>query len=135
MLVAWDDDVALTPAAVRFLESLPLTRLMMGYASGSPPMLPDAILFSMDASMTAVRSLCERLPPRKGPCASSPMDAWSELFSTLTQSNLSLMVTDVEDKAWTLYWMKQEDSNALTATDVKDRVRALLAAAQRLLSF
>jgi len=132
VVVAWEDEVAMTPAAVRFLESLPLTRVMMGYRTGVPPLLPDAILFSNDT--TTARSLCERLPSRKGACVLPPADAWTELLRTLAQSHLSLLVTDVEDAAWTLYWYNPEDSSSLTAAQAKERVRVLLATAQQLVS-
>ena len=133
VLVAWTDDVEMSPAAVRFLEGLPITRLALG--TTAPQMVPDAVLFSKDCS--TARSLCERLPARAGhgPCVPPPPDAWAELMGSLTESSMCLLVTDVEDKAWTFYWHKPEDSNALTASDVNQRVRAYLSAAQRLLAF
>jgi hypothetical protein len=131
VLVAWCDDVAMSPAALRFLEGLPITRLMMG--SRAPALVPDAVLFSKDCG--TARSICERLPARggHGPCALPPTEAWTELVASLHDSSMCLMVTDVEDKAWTLYWYKPADSAPLTAEEVKERVRAYLTAAQRLL--
>jgi len=132
VLVAWTDDVEMSPAAVRFLEGLPVTRLALG--TTAPQMVPDAVLFSKDCS--TARSLCERLPARAGHglCVPPPPDAWAELMGSLAESSMCLLVTDVEDKAWTFYWHKPNDSQALTASDVKERVQAYLSAAQRLLS-
>jgi hypothetical protein len=132
VLVAWTDDVEMSQAAVRFLEGLPATRLALG--STAPPMVPDAVLFSKGSK--EVRSLCERLPARAGhgACLVPPPDAWAEVVGSLAESSMCLLVTDVEDKAWTFYWHKPEDSQALTASDVKERVRAYLSAAQRILA-
>ena len=133
VLVAWSDDVAISSAFVRFLEATPLTRVMMGYDGITPPLIPDAVLFSKDSS--SIRGICERLPARlgHGGCALPSADAWAELLATVTRSDLSLLVTDVEDKAWTLYWYKPEDSKSLTAAEAKDRVQSLLQAVQQLL--
>jgi hypothetical protein len=138
LLVAWSDDVEMGAAAIRFLNALPATKLLMGYESSPPPFLPDAILFSGQRSKDAlsIRKICETLPARNdhGPCALPSLDAWTELLSTLEQSEMSLMITDVDDKAWTPYWYKLADSQSLTAEDVKDRVSWLLSAAQQLLA-
>jgi len=132
VLVAWSNDVSMSPAAARFLEGLPVTRLMIG--PGAPALLPDAVLFSKDCA--TARSLCERLPARAGhgPCVLPPPDAWAELIGSLAESSMCLLVTDVDDKAWTFYWHKPADSSTLTAADVKERVQAYLSAAQRLLT-
>jgi len=132
VLVAWTDDVEMSPVAARFLEGLPVTRLALGITA--PQMVPDAVLFSKGSK--EARSLCERLPARAGhaPCVPPSADAWAELMGSLAESSMCLLVTDVEDKAWTFYWHKPDDSQTLTASDVNQRVRSYLSAAQRLLT-
>lgn len=132
VLVAWDSTLVVPPTFIRFVESLPVTRLMMSGAE-SPPLFPDALFFSADTA--DVKSICEHMPSRggHGPYVAPAVESWNELVRTLGSSGMSLMLTDVGETAWTLFWYKREDSQVLTAAEAKERVKSLLHAANRVL--
>jgi hypothetical protein len=50
----------------------------------------------------------------------------------LSDGGMSVLLTDVGESAWTLFWYKQSDSQGLTETESKRKMRALLNATQRL---
>jgi len=126
VLVAWT--ISVPPNFVRFVEQLPVTRLML---SSEEPVLPVDAVFGTPTA--AFRGLCERMPPCRNHGTYTPpsSDAWGDLTRTLSEGGMSVMLTDVGESAWTLFWYKPSDSR--DATDAKERASMLLSAAQRAL--
>jgi hypothetical protein len=130
LLVAWTSTVAMPPSFVRFVEPLPnVTRVQLG---AEPPLLPDAVFGS---PTLAFRALCERMPERGGHGSYAPpaVEAWADLTRTLSENGMSVMLTDVGEASWTLFWYKKKDSQGVSEAEAKGRAAALLLAAHRML--
>ena len=127
VLVAWR--LPVPPTFVRFIESMPVTRLLL--SSGEPSLPVDAVFGTPTA---AFRTLCERMPPCRNHGAYAPpsMEAWGDLTKTLAEGGMSVVLTDVGESTWTLFWYKPSDSQG--AAPSKATVTGLLGAAQRIVA-
>ena len=89
-----------------------LTRVWIGVGI-EVPCIPDAIFFpSVSAEQTTVYDILGRLPARSshGPWKRVPTTDWLSLCSATTASHLGLVITDVEESEWSLFWHKIADS-------------------------
>jgi hypothetical protein len=119
------------PNFLSFLTSVPVSRVLL---SAEEPAIPVDAVFS--APNAVFRDLSERIPGRKGhgSYTAPSTEGWADLTATLSGSGLSVVLTDVDESEWTLFWYKPSDSHGLTATDAKRKVGELLSTAQRVLA-
>jgi len=132
-VVAWTSDLVVPPAFLRFIESESYTKVMMGYIT-EPPLFPDAVFFPYcKTADPLVLSICKAMPPRKGHGAYSVHTQWEDVVAMLADSGMSLVITDVEEKDWTLFWVKRSDSAQVTEAAAKTQALHLVKAAALLL--
>jgi hypothetical protein len=124
ILLTMDSHAPAAPATfVGFLDSMlaegrTITRLWIG-THVSVPTIPDALMFPPlfdPFRATAAYEMMRRLPARDGHggwAAMSPTE-WSTLADATSKSELGIMISDVGEKAWTLFWHKIADSSSET---------------------
>ena len=81
------------------------------------PAVPDAILFPPlrePFRATAAYEMIQRLPGRDGhgPWAHMGAQEWGTLVDATSKSDLGIMISDVGERAWCLFWHKIGDSVA-----------------------
>lgn len=107
------------PTFVTFLDSMLaegriITRLWIG-THVTIPTIPDALMFPPCGDLhrnTAAYEMMRRLPARDGHGAWISMEpqAWNTLVEATSKSELGIMISDIGEKAWTLFWHKIADS-------------------------
>jgi hypothetical protein len=97
-------------------EGRQITRVWIG-THHEIPAVPDAILFPPlrdPFRATAAYEMIRRLPGRDGHGPWSPMGAaeWATVIEATSKSDLGVLISDVGERAWTLFWHKLSDSVA-----------------------
>jgi hypothetical protein len=97
-------------------EGRVITRVWIG-THHEIPAIPDAILFPPlrdPFRATAAYEMMRRLPGRSGHGAWTPMGTaeWGALVEATAKSDLGILISDVGERAWTLFWHKIADSVA-----------------------
>jgi hypothetical protein len=106
---------------------------MMGYTV-EPPLFPDAVFFPYcKIADPLVLSICKAMPSRKGHGAYTVHTQWEDVITMLADSGMSLVISDIEEKAWTLFWVKRSDSAQVTEAAAKTQALHLIKAAASLL--
>jgi hypothetical protein len=130
ILLTFDSHAPAAPASfITFLDSMlaegrVITRIWAG-THVTVPCIPDALLFPPLAEPFRGRAAYEmmrRLPARDGHGAWTAMGTgeWTALVDATSKSNLGILISDIGEKAWTLFWHKLEDShNELVSVTVK----------------
>jgi len=132
-VVAWTSDLVVPPSFLRFLESAPYTRIMMGYIT-EPPLLPDAVFFPFSKTPDPLfLSICKAMPSRKGHGTYTVHTQWDDVITMMAESGMSLLISDVGETAWTLFWYKRSDSVQVTESVAKAQALQLVKAATNLL--
>jgi len=132
-VVAWTSDLVVPSSFLRFLESGSYTRIMMGYVT-EPPLLPDAIFFPFSKTPDPLTlSICKALPSRKGHGAYAVHTQWDDILSMVAESGMSLLISDIGESTWTLFWYKRSDSIQVTESVAKTQALQLVKAAAALL--
>jgi hypothetical protein len=120
VLLTVDTHAPPLPASfVSFLDSICaegriLTRVWIG-THHEIPAIPDAILFPPlrdPFRATAAYDMIRRLPGRGGHGiwnAMTPTE-WGTLVEATAKSELGILISDIGEKAWTLFWHKISDS-------------------------
>lgn len=90
-----------------------ITRIWIG-AGIEIPCIPDAIFFppvTME-QQTVIYDVLGRLPARggHGPWRKLSAADWSSLCQATTAPGLGMVVSDIEESEWSLYWHKVADS-------------------------
>ena len=90
-----------------------LTRIWIGVGI-EIPCIPDAIFFPPVAlaQQTVIYDMLARLPARgmHGPWRKLSATDWISVCRATTASGLGMVVSDVEESEWSLYWHKVADS-------------------------
>ena len=122
ILLVFDVDSPRAPDAfANFLEAIVregrivLTRIWTGM-NADIPTIPDAIFFPVNInneSRKQIYDLISRLPSRNGhrEWKQMPIAEWNAMLNTTIQSNLGLVVSDVGETEWTIFWHKIADSS------------------------
>jgi len=107
---------------VQFLDALVaegkivLTRIWLGMDVDIPT-IPDAIFFPVDIVTTCsdIYDMLVRLPGRGGhdPWKKMSASEWKALTDTTMQSKLGIVLSDIGETEWTLFWHKLSDSDVL----------------------
>lgn len=108
------------PSFVSFLDVLlqegrtTLTRIWIGEHIEIPA-IPDAVFFPIlhdSKKIQDVYALLGRLPGRAnhGPWAAIPQADWTAIVKATQESNLGIVVSDVGEPSWSLFWHKLADS-------------------------
>lgn len=118
-----------------FLESLGRTVTRVWVHTEAPPWVPDATFFGPQTASGAelMRRVFEAMPARggHGHWLSAHVN-WEDLVTATNEQGLGLVLTDVEEQAWTVLWHRVEDSRGLLEKRVKG-VSAWIQAATRIL--
>ena len=93
-----------------------VTRVWVG-TSIEIPTIPDAILFPPlhdSPRSTAAYDMIRRLPARgaHGPWSAVSAAEWGTLVEATAKSDLGILISDVGESAWSLFWHKLSDSAA-----------------------
>jgi hypothetical protein len=105
---------AATPNFYSYLDGLLkercITRIWIG--NHELPVIPDAIFFPVlrDADIEHAVSILGRLPARANHGPFTITHSWPALVKATQESNLGIVVSDVEERSWSLFWHKVSDS-------------------------
>jgi len=124
ILLTMDNYASALPGSfVTFLDSMLaegriITRLWIG-THVSIPTIPDALMFPPCREthrISAAFEMMRRLPARDGHGAWNSMEpqAWNTLVEATSKSELGIMISDIGEKAWTLFWHKIADSSQVS---------------------
>jgi hypothetical protein len=122
VLLTFDSGCPRAPEAfISFLDSTLatgrtiVTRIWIGVGI-EVPCIPDAIFFPSvsTAKTTAVYEILGRLPARNthGPWKRAALADWLSLCAATASAHLGLVITDIEESEWSLFWHKIADSVA-----------------------
>jgi hypothetical protein len=120
VLVAFDHNYPKAPDTfLSFLDStvadarIVITRIWFGIGIDIP-VLPDAIFFPVHVHeiRNQIYDLIRSLPGRSnhGPFKQMSVDEWNALINTTIQSDLGLVISDIGEQTWNLFWHKISDS-------------------------
>ncbi len=110
------------PAFLSFLEGLladgrvSVTRVWLGEHIEIPT-IPDAIFFPVGAVSHTMYEMIHRLPPRlnhEGFFITN--ENWTNIVEATKDQNLGLVVSDVGEPRWSLFWHKIADSDTETSS-------------------
>lgn len=124
ILLTIDNHAPTTPSTfISFLDSMlaegrTITRLWIG-THVTVPTIPDALIFPPlrdHYRTTAAYQMIHRLPARNGHAAWTAMGIaeWNTLIDATSKSDLGIIISDIGEKAWTLFWHKIADSTIET---------------------
>jgi len=87
------------------------------------PAIPDAVFFPPVVSADSMRvfDLMKRLPARGNHVAWRPIADWSSVCSATVASDLGLMISDVDEPEWKVFWHKIADSAIGKPVDLMKR--------------
>jgi hypothetical protein len=102
-----------------------ITRIWIG-SHMEIPTIPDAIFFPVlhdTAHSNTVLSMIGRLPGRgnHGPCTTATAQEWPALLKATQDSNVGIVVSDIGENAWSLFWHKIGDSRAESSAALAKR--------------
>ena len=97
-------------------EARTVTRVWIG-THHEIPAIPDAILFPPlrePFRATAAYEMMRRLPGRDGHAGWTAMGSaeWNALVEATSKSDLGILISDIGERNWTLFWHKIADSVA-----------------------
>ena len=91
-----------------------LTRVWLGEHIEIPT-IPDAIFFPVGANGQAMYDMIHRLPERNGHTGFTiAADAWTMIVKATGEQGLGLVVSDIGETRWSLFWHKIADSDTET---------------------
>jgi hypothetical protein len=143
VLLVFDSHAPVAPPSfITFLDNcmaggrVVLTRIWIG-THVEIPCIPDAILFPVGTGdgAGAAYDMMRRLPGRNGhgPWSAPNLDEWNSLQKATTDGHLGIMITDVGEREWSMFWHKVEDSYVGTPGTTGMAARVLLATGLALL--
>ena len=93
-----------------------LTRVWLGEHIEIPT-IPDAIFFPPGVAADTMYAMIHRLPGRSGHEGFHIQnESWYSIVKATEEQGLGLVVTDVEEPRWSLFWHKLEDSDTDTTS-------------------
>jgi len=134
VLLVFDADAPEPPTSfIRFLDEnvsggrMVITRVWMG--DKVAVVVPDAVFFATGDGLRAYDYLT-KMPARNGHGAWNGMSAeeFKNLYDTVTANTLGLVISDLGEAGWTLFWHREADS-AVSVVSSKALVSSLLHAA------
>lgn len=134
ILLAFDVGVEPPSSFLAYVDSLlsdgriVITRIYCG--KQGIPVVPDAILFPYEAQ--GIYEICARLPAVRNHGPWNPMATtdFNTLLTTATSNKVGVVISDVGESGWTLFWHRIEDSRI--DNGAKRFLPALLRCATRL---
>jgi hypothetical protein len=144
VLIVFDTDTPKPPMTfLTFMDSIiaegrtVLTRVWIGQAI-EIPCIPDAVLFPVltDTRLhSAVFDLIYRLPARGGHETLPTMSRveWVSLVNATVENGLGIMVTDIGESTWSLFWHKIADSRILHSSAQRTKGMSLMRTGMKLL--
>lgn len=123
VLLTFDVGCSLPPESFYgFLHSivqegrLVLTRVWVG-ENVELPSVPDAIFFPVNIADTQsqILAMLKGLPSRNnhGGFQGPSVEEWRAMIAATVQSGLGIVVSDIGESAWTLFWHKTGDSECM----------------------
>lgn len=121
ILLAFDEGCPKVPESFHtYLESIVqegrtvLTRVWVGLQV-ELPVVPDAIFFPVliQSEVTNIYTMLMKLPGRNshGPFSSMSLQEWTAMVEATVQSNVGMVVSDIGESKWSLFWHKLADSD------------------------
>jgi hypothetical protein len=144
VLLTFDHDAPVAPAGfIAFLDSViadgrvVVTRIWIG-THVEIPCIPDALFFPVlrdGTRASTAQKMIARLPARGSHGAAPPLGVteWNTIVNAATASDLGIVVSDVGEKSWSLFWHKLADSVLDSKQDLCRRGVALVRAGGALL--
>lgn len=119
------------PSFIHYLDTLlmdehtVITRIWIG-THVEIPTIPDALIFPPFTDSLRTQDafeMIQRLPSRNnhGPCTHIQRNEWNALIQATTSSDVGLVVSDVGESKWTLFWHKLQDSRTENHSDILKR--------------
>jgi hypothetical protein len=148
VLLVFDSYAPVAPASfITFLDNcvttgrIVLTRIWIG-THVEIPCIPDAIMFpifpvptlSQSASNEAYEMM-RRLPGRNGHgvWAAPNVDEWNALVKATAEGHVGIMISDVGEHNWSLFWHKVEDSLVGSSNSTLTLAKLLIGTGMKLL--
>lgn len=126
------------PAFHAFLDSavaegrITLTRVWIGIES--PPFVPDAVFFPPSAPPTQSHAVATHVPARGGHGPfHMPAAEWTSLVTATAAAGLGVVVSDVGESTWSIFWQRRADSQIATPHALQRRAIKLIQLATALL--
>jgi hypothetical protein len=149
VLIVFDSYAPAAPASfITFLDNcissgrVVLTRIWIG-THVEIPCIPDAILFPVfdggsgagAAGATEAYDMMRRLPGRggHGAWAAPNLDEWSVLVKATADGHLGILISDIGEHSWSVFWHKVEDSYVATPGSNLQMAKILLGTGMKLL--
>jgi hypothetical protein len=146
VLLVFDSYAPVPPSTfITFLDNcvtagrVVLTRIWIG-THVEIPCIPDAILFpvfgpGITGAATEAYEMMRRLPARNnhGTWSAPNLDEWGVLVKATADGHLGIMISDIGEHAWSLFWHKVEDSHLGTPGSNLLHARLLLGTGMKLL--
>lgn len=144
VLIVFDTDTPKPPMTfLTFMDGViaegrtVITRVWIGQAI-EIPCIPDAVLFPVlnDTRVhSSVFDLIYRLPARGGHETLPPMSRgeWVSLVNATVDNGLGIMVTDIGESTWSLFWHKIADSRILHSSAQRAKGMSLMRTGMKLL--
>lgn len=132
ILLVFDNYAPVSPPSfITYLDGIvhenrtSVTRIWIG-AHIEIPTVPDAIFFPVLHDTTQIHnvfSMIGRLPARgnHGPCIAANAQEWPALVKATQDSNVGIVVSDIGESSWSLFWHKVSDSRAENPTTLTKR--------------
>lgn len=137
VLIVFDTDTPKPPSTfLTFLDGTikegrtVITRVWIGKAI-EIPCIPDAVFFPVPADRRPpvdVYELLYRLPGRNGHEGLAHMTQveWISLVNATIENGLGIMISDVGEANWSLFWHKLADSRLLHTSAMREKGMSLL---------
>jgi hypothetical protein len=93
-----------------------LTRVWLGEHIEIPA-IPDAIFFPLGVPAHTMYDMIHRLPARGGHEGFTMTGDWSLIVKATSEQGLGLVVSDIGESRWSLFWHKIADSDTETDTN------------------
>jgi hypothetical protein len=144
VLLVFDSYAPAAPASfISFLDNcvtagrVVLTRIWIG-THVEIPCIPDAILFPVfggGVGAAEAYEMMRRLPGRGGHGAwnASNLDEWNVIVKATAEGHFGMMISDVGEHSWSLFWHKLEDSQVGTPGSNLLMAKILLGTGMKLL--
>lgn len=109
-----------------------LTRVWI--SAESPPFVPDAIFFPPSAASTQSYAIVSHVPARAGHGGfHMSISDWNTLATATATAGLGIVLSDVGESTWSIFWHRRADSQISTPHALQRRAIKLIQLATALL--
>lgn len=110
-----------------------LTRVWI--STESPPFVPDAVFFPPSTPPTHSHAVVAHVPARGGHGPfHMPLAEWTSLVNATAAAGLGVVVSDVGESTWSIFWQRRSDSQTTTPHALQRRAIKVIQLATALLA-